>query len=159
MRQLRKLGTESDSTLKYSYDHLMMDWDEVTAISKHPLITIGSHTEQHYVLTLLEEEQLKQEIHNARKILESRLDKKVRCFSYPFGGSYHVNQREIDEAVRAGYLCACTTSYGHIRGTDKSELFRIPRIGIDYFDTLEQISWKLSGLDVLFRLNRELRLE
>jgi peptidoglycan/xylan/chitin deacetylase (PgdA/CDA1 family) len=84
---------------------------------------IGSHTLWHPVLTTMTEEQRREEIDGAKKLLEDWTQTNVTGFCYPNGDFDAAVVRQLREA---GHEYACTTLPGrnHI-DTDRFELRRI----------------------------------
>ncbi|MDC0357504.1 polysaccharide deacetylase family protein [Oligoflexia bacterium] len=134
---------------RFSYDDLILTWDEVRELDQHPLITIGAHTTRHSVLSRLSERELKSELEESRQKLESQLEHAVAHFAYPFGEADHVGPKEFHAVQNAGFHSAFTTRSGHLHAEHKDHLFALPRIAIDYNDTIEKYKWKLSGLEAL----------
>lgn len=85
-----------------------LSWDEAMEMSKCG-ISIGSHGMSHSWLPDMNEERLKNEIANSKKILESKLNKEVSLYSYP-GGGFNDKVKEI--VKEAGYKGACATNPG-----------------------------------------------
>jgi peptidoglycan/xylan/chitin deacetylase (PgdA/CDA1 family) len=69
--------------------------------------TIGSHTVQHRALTLLNSNELRDELKGSRLKLEDVLGKSVEWISFPFG---RYDQRVIAMAAEAGYKGAVVLS-------------------------------------------------
>lgn len=99
----------------------LMDWDELQSIDP-ALVTIGSHTLSHPILTGLAPQALDREIRDSRHWLEERLRRPVAHFCYPNGS----NNAEVRRAVSGAYDSAVTTEYGQVRrGDDPHGLRRI----------------------------------
>ncbi|MFN7138690.1 MAG: polysaccharide deacetylase family protein [Limisphaerales bacterium] len=101
----------------------MMTWDDLRSMDPE-LITIGSHTMEHPILSTLEEDILQCELVNSRRLLEDKLNRTVDQFCYPNGA----HNAEVVEAVRQHYRIAVTTEPGLVQSD--SDLIRLPRIGI-----------------------------
>jgi peptidoglycan/xylan/chitin deacetylase (PgdA/CDA1 family) len=100
-----------------------MDWDQVRSLDPE-LITIGSHTVNHPVLTTLEPSEQAIEISQSRSQLEQQLNgRMVDIFCYPNGG----NDAGVKKLVRQNYLWAVTTQEDSLRaGVDVCGLPRVP---------------------------------
>jgi len=61
-----------------------LNWDEMKMMSGSGLIVFGDHTFSHPRLTALNEEGLKKEIIESKRIMEEKLKQPVRMFCYPF---------------------------------------------------------------------------
>lgn len=109
-----------------SYHKLFLDTEQLILLSKHPLVTIGSHSVSHPSLARMSDDVSYKEMYDSKKELENIIGKKVDHFSYPFGTVNDVSERELNNARKAGYLTALTTSYGDVHLN--SNLFRLPRI-------------------------------
>lgn len=142
---LQMLSGGEDSS--YSYDQEVLSWDEVIALDRHPLMTVGAHTVNHYVLSTLTSELLRSELTQAKALLEDRLGHAVEHSAYPYGGAFEAGEREFQAAEDAGYTSAWTTRFGHIHREDRTALFSLPRIPIDHYDRGCRFEAKLSGID------------
>jgi peptidoglycan/xylan/chitin deacetylase (PgdA/CDA1 family) len=121
----------------------MLTWDEVIALDREPLITIGAHTVDHFVMRQLRDEELQRQIRESRDELERRLGHPVHHFAYPFGREEHADEREFAAVEQGGFVSAVTTRPAHWRG--KESMHALPRLAVDYSDTMETFRWKLSG--------------
>jgi peptidoglycan/xylan/chitin deacetylase (PgdA/CDA1 family) len=102
-----------------------MNWTELTSLDPS-LITIGSHTLNHPVLTLLEAEELTTEIRESRTRLEEKLCRPVRHFCYPEGR----HDQTIRDFVRRHYSAAVSTIQGSISA--ESDVYCLPRVPAIY---------------------------
>lgn len=98
------------------------NWDDARKMQKG-VVTIGSHTRSHPILTNVEPDRLGIELRASRNSIQENLQKEEVHFCYPNGD---VSSRERDAAEAAGYASAVTTE---IRLCEKIEdKFLIPRI-------------------------------
>ena len=112
----------------------MLSWSQIQEMSSAG-ITFGSHTVTHSHLPQLSTRQAREEIAVSKKVIEDRLGRSVKYFSYPFGQTSK-NVRSIVENAR--YVLAYSTSAGHNNCyTDRYQLQRIEVYGTDSV-------WKLS---------------
>lgn len=101
----------------------IMNWDDLRSLDRD-LITIGSHTLSHPILTTLSAEEIESEILESRRCLEQRLQRKVDFFCYP-NGAY---DKRAYQSVQKIYRAAVTTESGVIDGSQGLDLHRLPRI-------------------------------
>ncbi len=102
-------------------DDRIMDWPQIEELSNNGH-EIGSHTCRHEILTLLDEDRLKNEIVGSRLTLQDRLRVPVRSFCYPNG---NVDDRVRQMVESAGYTAAVSTSCGsNSRNQDPLKLQR-----------------------------------
>lgn len=71
---------------------------------------IGSHTQTHEILPLLDDEMLDAELIESRRILEDGLGRPVHAFCYPNGDH---DDRTVRAVERAGYTSAVTVAMGN----------------------------------------------
>lgn len=104
----------------------------------HSLITIGSHTVSHPLLTTLPNDLLRVELSESRGFLERTIGRAVELFAYPYGDY----DRRVAEAVAtAGYRAAFVLDTRKL-GVSR---FEVPRVGI-YSSKPAYLAGKLSGL-------------
>jgi peptidoglycan/xylan/chitin deacetylase (PgdA/CDA1 family) len=101
--------------------HAPLTWDQLRQMDKN-LITIGSHTLTHPILTTLANDVLQREIADSRSLLEQTLDRSVDFFSYPNGA----NDTRVVNAVRQYYSAALTTHKAFVK--PESDLYTLPRV-------------------------------
>ncbi len=96
-------------SLSHKFEYEIMNDDEIIEISKHPLITIGSHSVIHERLTELESSQQFSEVYNSKKYLEELLGYEIEHFSYPKG---KYDKQVIEQLEKTKYKYATTCDYG-----------------------------------------------
>lgn len=79
---------------------------QLNELNKHPLVSLQSHTVNHFVLTNTTDEQLEYELTTSKLQLENITGKNITWFSYPNG---NVTEREIQALRKTGYRYAFTT--------------------------------------------------
>jgi hypothetical protein len=106
----------------------LISWEEAKEMSQNN-IDFGSHGRSHTILSILNEEELKAELKDSKKIIEDNLKKPVFLFSYPNGREEDFNNIIISELFKAGYKASCTSILGTNMG--RINLFKLKRIGIE----------------------------
>ena len=106
----------------------MLKWKDIKKLSKDNLCTIGAHTINHFKLSSLNLQKLKQEILGSKIRIESVIKKEVVHFSYPFGGRGEAGTREFNLVKDLGFKSATTTRWGNIYKRHKNYLYCLPRI-------------------------------
>ena len=104
------------------------------------LVTIGSHTVTHPLLTQVEESEARLEIQDSRTKLEAMLGRDVTQFSFPFGG---FNEKLVAACREAGYERVYTTlpAFAFERGDE----FVVGRVRVDPTDWPLEFRLKLAG--------------
>jgi peptidoglycan/xylan/chitin deacetylase (PgdA/CDA1 family) len=121
------------------------------------LVTIGSHTLTHPMLTQIEEARAREEIVNSRSKLEQILNRNVAVFSFPFGD---FNDRLVDICREAGYKYVFTTLPGF--AFSRGDEFVVGRVRVDPTDWSLEFLLKVAGayrwLPLAFSIKRSILL-
>lgn len=111
---------------------------QLRAVAASPLVTVGSHSVSHPLLTRLPDAELARELADSKRFLEEVTGRPVDLFAYPTGDY----DRRVMAAVRAaGYRGAFVEESRRLGGG----LYEIPRLGV-YSAEPAYLSVKLSGL-------------
>jgi len=100
----------------------LASWRELQRLDPS-VVTIGSHTMTHPILTSLSPEETEAETRDSRMTLEKRLDRTVSVFCYPNGD---LNDGAL-ESARRYYRSAVTVEAGRLEG--EVDPHRLPRFG------------------------------
>lgn len=125
---------------------LMLSWNQLLRLSKHPLVTIGTHTSNHFVLSGLKENEVINEIEESVKVIETKTGKRVRYLAYPFGGKYDAGEREFRIAKRCNMKMAFTTNNGNLFKHHSQQLTSLPRIVLNENWTTSYLDLYINGL-------------
>jgi peptidoglycan/xylan/chitin deacetylase (PgdA/CDA1 family) len=98
-----------------------MTWEQLSGMDP-ALISIGSHTLSHPILSTMTDSEIDFEVRESRRILEERLKRSVEFFCYP-NGDY---DDRIVAVVRKHYRAAVTALPGTIGAG--ADLYTLPRI-------------------------------
>ena len=111
------------ATERHLFD--LAGWKELRALDP-AIVTIGSHTLSHSILTSLPPAEVECELADSRRILESRLGRPVEEFAYPNG--------DFDEQVlacaRRHYAVAVSVEEAFVR--PGSDPLRLPRVNVPF---------------------------
>jgi peptidoglycan/xylan/chitin deacetylase (PgdA/CDA1 family) len=126
---------------------LIMNWDEIRALSGNPLVTICAHTVGHHSLNRLSEIEVSTELVDSKREIEEQLGRSVKHFAFPFGGRNAVGEREFRLAREAGFQTAFTTRNGNLFPEHARFLNCLPRLVISgNWDPLPLLEQSESGL-------------
>lgn len=84
-------------------------WDELRRVDAR-IVTIGSHTLSHPILTSLDAREMEIEVAQSRRLLATRLQREVDLFAYPNGGL----DPAVHECVRRHYRGAVCSEEGWV---------------------------------------------
>lgn len=87
-----------------------LTWDEVRALDRSGLITIGGHTLDHPNLATLPPEEQRHEIFDSKAQIEDEIGHPIHDFAYPYGA---YNATTIQLVQEAGYDTAVSTLEGN----------------------------------------------
>jgi peptidoglycan/xylan/chitin deacetylase (PgdA/CDA1 family) len=124
-------------------ERAVLNWDEINEMSNNG-ISFGSHTCNHKILTTIPLNEVREELKNSKRLLETKNINFIPVFCYPNGN----RNQEIEKIVReSGYEAAVTTRFG-FENEKPDDYFGIKRIGIhnDISSTMPLFSFHLSGL-------------
>lgn len=143
--------SEWDSFDKYKS---VADWAQLREMLRAGH-TIGGHGLIHVNLTKLNDHDLIREVEASKEILETGLDTKVDCFSYPFGS---FTEREIGAVRKAGYVCALANN-SYWGNDNQANLFALERVFVRREDSLDAFGHKVDiRKKMLRRILREVSL-
>lgn len=116
-------------------------WEQLKTMVEDPLVTIAGHSKTHPPdLTKLSDEELIPEIVESKEILEKKLGKSIRYFTYPTGKNDERVRKLVEEA---GYIAALTMDDADEKFAGESKnLLAIERFGQS---RLEELVDKASG--------------
>jgi peptidoglycan/xylan/chitin deacetylase (PgdA/CDA1 family) len=155
-------GTIKDLCERYGVDYmalcaeLCMTWNEIEQMAADPLITIGAHSVNHYMLRKWPADVVKKELMQSATVIEAALGKKPVDFAYPVGDTTSAGARDFELAADAGYRLAVTTRPGVIFPEHREHMTALPRISLNgKFQALRYVDVLRSG--VPFSLARNFR--
>lgn len=134
-------GSEDEITSKTKA--LSMTWQQIYELSQDPLVTIGSHTVNHFPLNSLTVENSRYEMLESKRIIESKISKEVRHFCYPLGSH---GRKEIELLANTSYATATTIKMANIFDENLNHPFSLPRIMINSLTTDKILSLQVNGL-------------
>ena len=131
---IRAVTPDFEPTAQQREQYDVMTWEELSSLDP-TLVTIGSHTVNHPMLTTLSPVDLSYEIRESRRWLEERLQRPVEHFCYPCG-AYNA---AMLTCIRECYRSAVTSISGTVKvGDDRYSLKRI-----NTARCLSQLAWHM----------------
>jgi peptidoglycan/xylan/chitin deacetylase (PgdA/CDA1 family) len=133
------------STLNDSY---FLDEDELKALARHRLASVGAHTSSHAALSSLDAASVRCEMFDNRSYLEQLLERPIKHFAYPYGGKAACGEREETIAAEVGFLSALTTRSSPLTVAHRRRPLFLPRIGFPAKETTTGLDGRVSGLQM-----------
>lgn len=117
------------------------------------LVTFGSHSVSHPILSRLSDPLLGEEVGKSRESIEGKTGTACRFFCYPNGREGDFNERTKKALGEAGYRAAFTTVEGMNEG--RGDVFELKRIGV-HEDPVEFVMTVSGVLTFLSKAKRTL---
>ena len=131
-----------------------MNWDEVRALASDPLVTIGSHTVNHFALNKLEEGRAREEMSAGADMIAAEVGVRPQHFAYPYGDPGSAGARDFKLAESLGFRSAVTTRKGMLTARHRDRMHALPRVALNGdFQSLRYVDTFLTGAP-FFLLNR-----
>lgn len=128
-----------------------LEAEEIAQLARNPLITIGSHSMTHPLLSRLTPQEIERELKGSREALEKMTGKPVYYLAYPSG---NLDIRVVEEAKQAGYRLAFTTSPKKLGMLEEGD-WSLPRVKISRSSDLPIAFWaKTTGIYEAFKVFR-----
>jgi peptidoglycan/xylan/chitin deacetylase (PgdA/CDA1 family) len=108
-----------------------LSWNEIKALARDPLITIGAHTVNHYMLAKFPPEVVSRELERSRDDIAARIDVRPRHLAFPVGGPDEAGPREFEIAKLLGFTTAWTTRPGHLFPEHSRHATALPRVSLN----------------------------
>lgn len=137
----RKLSPDGGDTPEI---YRPLEWDEVLEMIKSGIISIGSHTCSHVILTRCSPERARREVFLSRQSIEAKTREECRLFCYPNGGVGDFDRRTRELLKQAGYSCGLTAVEG--MNDKRSDIFELKRLSVDSREDLIAFVMTLSGI-------------
>ena len=119
---------------------------QLRELARHPLVTIGGHTDTHVNLARASDATVHREMTSNRRFLEDIIGKPVVHFAYPFGNARACGEREAAHARTVGFRTAVTTRSGAIFTEHLDHPHALPREVLSADDTPASLRCKLDGV-------------
>jgi peptidoglycan/xylan/chitin deacetylase (PgdA/CDA1 family) len=138
-----KWGIDSEGT-----GGSFLSWEEIREMRRSGIVSFGSHTRSHRILTTVSEDVAREELIRSRERLlaEGAVSPSFIPFAYPNGNH---DDRIADLVAEAGYDLAVTTESGwNDFGNPARERFKLKRIGIhqDMASTDSMLACRIYGI-------------
>jgi peptidoglycan/xylan/chitin deacetylase (PgdA/CDA1 family) len=147
----KKVFEISDDSITEFNKENCLTWDEISSLSRYPLVSIGAHTVNHVGLAHLPSQEAEWEINESKRILEEKSGIAIKHFSYPFGGIKEAGIREFEMIKRLGFHTATTTQTGNIKNNHINRLSCLPRISINSQVTKSILKLHISGISSILK--------
>jgi peptidoglycan/xylan/chitin deacetylase (PgdA/CDA1 family) len=108
-----------------------MTWDDIRAMNRDRLCTIGAHTVSHHAMKKLTGEKALNEATGSRDRIAKEIGEVPQTFAYPYGDETSAGPRDFELIREAGFKVAVTTRKGMIFDEHKDHLTSLPRFSLN----------------------------
>jgi len=123
-----------------------MTWDDIGAIARDPLVTVGAHSVNFPILSKISDAKVLSEIKMSRAVIEGALGKAPEHLAYPFGDRNAAGEREFQIASELGFKTALTSRSGLLRSQHANQPMALPRITLQARYRIRHLRVMLSGV-------------
>lgn len=123
-----------------------LSWEEITALSQDPLITIGAHTMNHISTKQQTAERVEHEMRASKNEIEEYIGKEVKHFAYPFGGTFDVSQRDLELAKKVSFVTSTLNQPGNIFKRNRKQRQALARMPLGNTTDWERITYYMNGI-------------
>jgi peptidoglycan/xylan/chitin deacetylase (PgdA/CDA1 family) len=145
-RAVRDLSARYQVEIAAFCDELCMNWSEIASLAADPLVTIGAHTVNHYMLAKVAEGTARSEMEISRAVIEASLGIRPDHLAYPVGDRTSAGAREFRIAAELGFKTAVTTRPGVLFPGHRQHMTALPRISLNgEYQQMRYVRVLLSG--------------
>ena len=135
---------------RYISESLFPSWDALRRSASNPLVTLGAHSVSHSAFAHESAHFVAEECRASHEALVRKAGVSPKVFAYPFGDSSAIGEQAIEVLRDVGlYSLGFTTEERPIGRQDARRRFQIPRVHVDYFDSLVGFRNKVTGRDTI----------
>ena len=128
-------------------DRDILNVDELRELADHPLVTVGSHSASHRILSPMPIAEARSEIEDSKLWLEATVDRSVVHFAYPHGDQRSCTAREARLVREAGYQTAVSSRRGNLFPVHAEAPFMLPRGAVNpNRESVSSITAQTTGL-------------
>jgi peptidoglycan/xylan/chitin deacetylase (PgdA/CDA1 family) len=120
----KKLGEAGDIPAEYR----LLTWAEIREMVRSGLVSVGSHTRSHMIVTRCGPERARMEMEESKRIIEEKTETACTTFCYPNGQPGDFNEKTGVLLRELGYRCGLTTVRGY--NDADSPVYELKRIPI-----------------------------
>ena len=121
-----------------------LTWEEVAALERSGLVSLGAHTVDHEILSRLSDGELRRQVEESAAEVRRRCRHPSRAFAYPNGRRIDFDRRTRDVLPLAG-LDAGLTTIGGLNGA-QDDAFALRRLVVDASMSRAEFEVRAAGL-------------
>ena len=119
------LGQKLSITSEKADIYHSLEWHEIREMTMNRLISAGSHSCSHLILTRSTPENMEKEVSLSKQLIENQTKMTCSSFCYPNGESGDFNHETKELLKKSGYSCGLTSVWG--KNNKYSDIFELKR--------------------------------
>lgn len=119
-------------------------WSDVLGMVKSGVISIGSHTHSHVILTRCGGDKIEEELALSKRMIEEKTGLECELFCYPNGEKGDFDHHTKQELKEKGYSCGLTTVPGF--NDISSDVYELRRFGVTNKEDSVEFLMKIYGV-------------
>ena len=139
----RSLGLGPPAAANVPEIYHALEWPEILEMSQSGLMSFGSHTVSHVILSRCGLERARTELVLSRQLIEQQTGGSCTLFCYPNGRVGCFDERTKGLLREVGYSCGLTTVAG--LNDEHSDPYELKRLSIEDRGNLDRFKLNLSG--------------
>lgn len=151
---VKQSGIELRESIDSDEIYAPLDWQDVKEMLDSGLLTAGSHTKSHAIVSRISKDEFQEEISESKRIIEKNLNVSCEWFAYPNGKNKDFSADLFDILEQSGFKGALTTEMGFVG--ENFDFFAIPRIALDETNDMTMFMFTISGTRIFLRKFRNL---
>lgn len=124
----RQHGVKLTEDSRHAEIYRPLSWEEVSEMLDSRLVSVGSHTHTHVILSRCTTKTVLDELRLSREIIEKRTGRDCHLFCYPNGEPGDFDDRTKKLLQETGYWCGLTTVPGF--NHQRSNVYELKRFGV-----------------------------
>ena len=123
-----------------------LTWPQVAEMVNNGLVSVGSHTKSHVILSRCSSEHMSKELILSKQIIEKNAGVQCDSFCYPNGAEEDFDARTKRQLEKSGYCCGLTTITG--ANGQKTDVMELKRFSAP--ECLAEFAITISGARLFF---------
>jgi peptidoglycan/xylan/chitin deacetylase (PgdA/CDA1 family) len=138
-----KLGHTLSACSNVHDMYLPLDWADVQEMIGSGLVSFGSHSISHGIISRYSPERMREELLFPKQVIEEKTGVPCTLFAYPNGapGDFSAESRRL--LIDLGYTCGLTTVKGS--NDSKADIYELKRVGIRNSMDIAEFVMAISG--------------
>jgi peptidoglycan/xylan/chitin deacetylase (PgdA/CDA1 family) len=104
---------------------------QIKQLLEDPLCTLGSHGCHHKMFRYLSDKDVRKELSESKKYLESTFERHIETFAFPYGRIVECSSKNIQQVSKSDYIFSFSAIAGNLNSIWITRKYFLPRINVD----------------------------